>query len=66
MVDELVSAATRAQPGDDRFWDFVDAVARLRRLRPEERQIAIEILDAVARHEAEIAQRRSFSRRIRR
>lgn len=65
-IDALVSAATRAQPGDDRFWEFVDAVARLRRLRPEERQIAIEILDAVARHEAEIAQRRSFSRRFRR
>jgi GAF domain-containing protein len=65
-LDDLVSAATRARSGDDRFWEFVDAVARLRRLRPEERSIGIEILDAVSRHEAEVARRRTFSRRLRR
>ena len=65
-VDEVVSAATRAQSGDDRFWEFVDAIARLRRARPEDRALAIDILDAVGRHEARTAQRRSFSRHVRR
>jgi GAF domain-containing protein len=65
-VDDVVSAATRAQSGDDRFWEFVDAIARLRRARPEDRALAIDILDAVGRHEARTAQRRSFSRHVRR
>ena len=65
-LDALVSAATRGLSGDDQFWEFVDAVARLRRISPEEREIAIDILEAVGRHEAAIAQRRSFSRRFRR
>ena len=65
-VDDLVSAATRAQSGDDRFWEFVDAIARLRRTKPEDRALAIDILDAVGRHEASTAKRRSFSRHVRR
>lgn len=65
-VDDVVSAATRAQSGDDRFWEFVDAITRLRRARPEDRALAIDILDAVGRHEARTAQRRSFSRHVRR
>jgi GAF domain-containing protein len=65
-VDDLVSAATRAQSGDDRFWEFVDSIVRLRRLHPEDRALAIEILDAVGRHEAAVESRRSFSRRMKR
>jgi GAF domain-containing protein len=65
-LDELVSAATRQQPGDDEFWRFVDAVASLRRNRPEDRRLAIDILDAVARHDVEMNQRHSFTRRLRR
>jgi GAF domain-containing protein len=65
-VDEVVSMATRAQSGDDRFWEFVDAVTRLRLARPEDRALAIDILDAIGRHETATEQRRSFSRRLRR
>jgi GAF domain-containing protein len=65
-LDELVSAATRQQSGDDEFWSFVDAVAGLRRLRPEDRRLAIDILDAVARHDVAMNQRHSFTRRLRR
>jgi len=65
-VDDVVSTATREQSGDDRFWEFVDAITRLRRATPEDRALAIDILDAVFRHEAATAQRRSFTRRIRR
>ena len=65
-VDEVVSLASRAQSGDDRFWAFVDAIARLRLARPEDRSLAIDILDAIGRHESATAQRRSFSRRLRR
>jgi GAF domain-containing protein len=65
-IDEVVSVATRAQSGDDRFWEFVDAITRLRLARPEDRALAIDILDAIGRHETAAAQRRSFSRRLRR
>jgi GAF domain-containing protein len=65
-VDEVVSAATRAQSGDDRFWEFVDAITRLRRTSAEDRALAIDILDAVGRHDASTAKRRSFSRHVRR
>ena len=65
-LDELVSAATREQSGDDEFWSFVDAVASLRRMRPEDRRLAIDILDAIARHDVEMSRRHSFTRRLRR
>lgn len=64
-VDDVVSMATRAQSGNDRFWEFVDAIARLRLARPHDRALAIDILDAIGRHETATAQRRSFSRRLR-
>lgn len=65
-IDDLVAAATRRQPGDDEFWAYVDAIAALRRARPEDRQLAIRILDAIARHDVEMNQRHGFTRRFRR
>jgi GAF domain-containing protein len=65
-IDALVSAATREEPEDDDFWTFVDAIARLRFQRPEDRSLAIGILDAVGRHAADTARRRTFSTRFRR
>ena len=59
----MISAATRAQPGDDRFWEFVDAIVKLRLSRPEDRALAIEILDVVGRH-GPAAQRRSAPGRL--
>jgi GAF domain-containing protein len=51
-LQELISSATRAQSGDDRFWEFVDAIVRMRLQRPEDRELAVEILDVVVRHSA--------------
>jgi GAF domain-containing protein len=51
-LQELISAATRAQSGDDRFWEFVDAIVKMRLQRPEDRELAVEILDVVVRHAA--------------
>ena len=51
-VDDVVSAATRAQSGDDRFWEFVDAIVGMRLQRPEDRELAMEILEVVVRHTA--------------
>ena len=64
-LQAMISAATRALPGDDRFWEFVDAVVRLHLARPEDRAMAIEILDTVGRHAA-TGQRRSAPSRFRR
>lgn len=64
-LQAMISAATRAQPGDDRFWEFVDAVVKLRLARPEDRAMAIEILDTVGRYAA-ANQRRSAPSRFRR
>jgi GAF domain-containing protein len=49
-LQAMISEATREQPGDDRFWEFVDAVVRLRLSKPEDRTLAIEILEVVGRH----------------
>jgi len=57
-IEAMISAATRDRPGDDRFWEFVDAIVRLRHAKPEDRLLAIEILDVVGRHSPQ-AQRRS-------
>lgn len=65
QLQAMISEATRAQPGDDRFWEFVDAVVKLRLLRPEERALAIEVLDAVNRH-ARTGQHRTAPSRFRR
>lgn len=51
-LQDLISAATRAQSGDDRFWEFVDAIVKMRLQRPEDRELAVEILDVVVRHSA--------------
>jgi GAF domain-containing protein len=64
-LQRLISEATRAVSGDDRFWEFVDAIVQLRIARPEDRTMAIEVLDAVERHAHE-AQRRSTPSRFRR
>lgn len=65
-IDDIVSEATREAAGDDQFWSFVDSIARLRFERPEDRALAIEILDAVGRHADATARRRTFSTRFRR
>ncbi|HYL40514.1 MAG TPA: GAF domain-containing protein [Candidatus Binatus sp.] len=49
-LQELISAATREQSGDDRFWEFVDAIVGMRLQRPEDRELAVEMLDVVVRH----------------
>lgn len=64
-LQAMISAATRAQAGDDRFWEFVDAIVSLRMARPEDRAVAIEVLDVVGRHARE-AQRRTAHSRFRR
>lgn len=64
-LQEMISAATRAAPGDDRFWEFVDSIARLQVTKPEDRAMAIQILDAVGRH-VYAQQRRSAPGRFRR
>ena len=46
----MISEATRAQAGDDEFWEFVDAVVGLRIMRRDERELTIEILDTIRRH----------------
>ncbi len=61
-LQAMISAATRAQPGDDRFWEFVDAVVGLEVASPEDRALAIEVLDAVARHDSKAKQRTARSR----
>lgn len=38
VVEEVVSAATRHRAGDDRFWDFVDAVAAMRHSSAADRE----------------------------
>ena len=62
-LEAMISAATRTRPGDDRFWEFVDAIVRLRVAEPEDRTLAIEILDVVGRHapQASAGPRRSDS-----
>ncbi len=49
-LGEMISEATRAQAGDDQFWDFVDAIVGLRILKHDDRELAIEILDTIRRH----------------
>ncbi|MEO5705172.1 MAG: GAF domain-containing protein [Candidatus Limnocylindrales bacterium] len=61
-LQAMISAATRAQPGDDRFWEFVDAVVQMEIASPEDRALAIEVLDAVGRHDAKSQQRTARSR----
>jgi GAF domain-containing protein len=63
-IEAIVSAATRRQSGDDRFWEFVDAIASMRATRPMDRALAIELLDVIGRH-AE-AQRPGSTSRLRR
>jgi hypothetical protein len=48
-VGELVSAAMRKHAGDDRFWDFVDAIASMRQASPADRDLAIDLLTVIAR-----------------
>jgi GAF domain-containing protein len=48
-VDEVVSLATRRHAGDDRFWEFVDAIASMRRTSAADRDLAIELLTVIAR-----------------
>jgi signal transduction protein with GAF and PtsI domain len=48
-VDELISIATRRHAGDDRFWAFVDAIATMRIASAADRDLAIEILNVIAR-----------------
>jgi GAF domain-containing protein len=64
-LQELISAATRAQSGDDKFWEFVDAIVRMRFQRPEDRELAVEVLDVVVRHTAH-TQRAGSAGRLRR
>lgn len=64
-VDEMVSSATRERSGDDKFWEFVDAIVGMRLARPEDRAMAIELLDTVNRHTAATL-RRSTASRLRR
>jgi len=61
-LQDMISAATRSQPGDDRFWEFVDAIVKLRMTRPEDRALAIEILDVVGRHAPPVQRRRAPGR----
>lgn len=61
-LQAMISAATRAQAGDDRFWEFVDAIVSLRMARPEDRAVAIEVLDVVGRHAREQQRRTAHSR----
>lgn len=65
QLQALISAATRAQSGDDRFWEFVDSIVQLRLERPEDRELAIEILDVVVKHKAH-TQRLGSTGRLRR
>jgi GAF domain-containing protein len=64
-LQAMISEATRAQPGDDRFWEFVDAIVAMRIVRPDDRELALEILDTVGRHQAH-APRRVAPTRFRR
>ena len=64
-LNTLISAATREQAGDDRFWAFVDAIVAMRLTRPEDRDMAIELLDTIRRHAAP-TQQRSLITRLRR
>jgi len=64
-LQAMISAATRAEPGDDRFWEFVDAIVNLRVAHPDDRALAIEVLDVVGRH-ATALQRRAAPSRFRR
>ncbi|HYK95398.1 MAG TPA: GAF domain-containing protein [Candidatus Dormibacteraeota bacterium] len=64
-LQELISAATREQSGDDRFWEFVDAIVGMRLQRPEDRELAVEMLDVVVRHSTH-APRFGASGRLRR
>lgn len=50
VVEEVVSAATRKLAGDDRFWEFVDAVAAMRHASAADRAFAIELLDLMKRY----------------
>ena len=52
-LQSMISAATRSQSGDDRFWAFVDAIVMLRLVEPHDRSLAIDVLDAVGRHARE-------------
>lgn len=64
-LEAMISEATRAQPGDDRFWEFVDAIVKFEIVRPEDRKLAIEMLDVVGRHGPTV-KRRSLGGRFRR
>ena len=61
----MISEATRDMAGDDRFWAFVDAIVEMRVVRPDDRDLAIELLDLVRRHAAP-TRRRSLITRLRR
>jgi signal transduction protein with GAF and PtsI domain len=63
-VGELVSAATRKHAGDERFWDFVDAIAAMRHASPADRDLAIELLTVIARSRSS-ASREATGRRSR-
>jgi GAF domain-containing protein len=64
-LQAMISEATRAQPGDDKFWEFVDAIVAMRVVRPEDRELVLEILDTVGRHQSH-APHRASSKRFRR
>ncbi len=61
-LEAMISAATRAQPGDERFWEFVDSIVQMELERPEERALAIDILDAVGKYTSTSRRRTARSR----
>lgn len=61
-LQAMISEATRARPGDDRFWEFVDAIVAMRIVQPDDRELAIEILDTVGRHQAHAPRRTAPTR----
>ena len=62
QLQALISEATRARSGDDRFWGFVDAIAAMRLARPEDRDLAIQLLDLIRAHDHESPRRSPISR----
>lgn len=58
-LQAMISEATRSLPDDERFWEFVDAIAAYRLARPEDRRLAIEILDVIVRHGPTVKRRTS-------
>jgi signal transduction protein with GAF and PtsI domain len=61
-IEAMASEATRAQSGDDAFWAFVDAIVGLRIARPEDRALAVELLDLIQRRVAPRRRRNAITR----